>query len=436
MIDGEAKPTQQVLGSVLVSYALGELDAEEQSALEKRLEQTPALREELEEIRQHMKLHQEVRKVAPRRGSFERLRARMKREGSFDGAVPGAHCMARRSFMASAIFGVIAVVLLAVFTGHPGTLARPDVIGQIVYHNPSLALGQRRAEIDRAPLLLYNADVKPVTGDYNTGDYDAFLWLPTGQANTYSSLEVTANSEFRFLGVRTIELVRGSIRRLDVRPGGIADGSFKVQTPHGSIQVDDGGLAVTVSRDGAQTQISVAEGSARVYGQDSDRAFQVTAGFCTSIERAKLPSPARPMLEMLLSPRPGSDYELEATLVNTGFVPVKIARAYSRVPVYLLHVSYTADFEPGSVPENTTLPPVQVSPKPEQGESPADHRGDTWLEPGKYYRFNFDISPALINAPRVEFWLRLEYRGDLYAPPGQAKAKIHSRNLHVDLRNR
>lgn len=436
MIDEELKPTQPVIGSVLVSYALGELDAEEQSALEKKLEATPALRDELEEIRQHMRLHQQVRKVAPRRGSFERLRARMKREGSLEGAVPGAHCMARRSFVASSIIGLIAVILLVLFTSTPPTQARPDEIGQIVYHNPSLSLGQKRAEVARATLVLYNGDVTPVQGDYNTGEYDAFLWLPTGQAGTYSSLEITQNSIFRFTAVRTIELTRGSIRRLDVQPGGISDGPFTVVTPHGRIELDQGALTVTVTRDDAQTQISVAEGNARMYGLGSDRAFQVTPGFCANVERGKLPNPARPMLELLLSPRPGSEFELEATLVNTGFVPVKIARAYARVPVYLLHVSHTADFDPAVVPENATLPPVQVTPKPEQGETPSDHRGEIWLDPGKYYRFTFDTSPALINAPRVEFWLRLEYRGDLYAPPGQAQARIHSRNLRVDMRNR
>jgi anti-sigma factor RsiW len=121
MIDGE-RTTSPVIGSVLVSFALGELDAEEQSALEKKLEQNPALREELEEIKRHLTLHEEVRKIAPRRGSFERLHARMKREGAFDGAVPGAHCMLRRSFTAAMVFGLVAVVLLAVFAG--GRLTR------------------------------------------------------------------------------------------------------------------------------------------------------------------------------------------------------------------------------------------------------------------------------------------------------------------------
>lgn len=358
MIDEELRPTQPVIGAVLVSYALGELDAEEQSALQKKLDATPALRDELEEIRQHLRLHQQVRKVAPRRGSFERLRARMKREGSFDGAVPGAHCMARRSFVAACVVGVIAVVLLVLFTGVPAVQSRPDQIGQIVYHNPSLTLGQKREVVASDELVLYNGNVNPPQGDYNTGSYDAFLWLPTGQANTYSSIEVSQNTAFRFSAVRVMELSGGEIRRLDVLPGGITDGPFVVRTPHGRIEVEEGALAVSVTRDRARTQVSVSSGSARVYGLESERAFLVTSGYCTAIERAKLPDPPRPMLELLLSPRTGSEFELEATLVNAGFVPVKVARAYSRVPVYLLHVSYTSEFDPGVPPENTTLPQI------------------------------------------------------------------------------
>jgi hypothetical protein len=42
----------------------------------------------------------------------------------------------------------------------------------------------------------------------------------------------------------------------------------------------------------------------------------------------------------------------------------------------------------------------------------------------------------LISTPPVEHWLRLEYRGDLYGPPGQARVRIESHNLKLDLRKR
>lgn len=434
MADPE-RMTAPVIGGVLVSYVLGELDADEQAALEKKLAADPALTREVGEIRRHLKLHQDVRKVAPRRGSFERLVGRMKREGAMDAAVPGVHCMLRRAFLVAGLFGALAVALLAMF-GVPGDSgARPDVIGQIVYHNPSLTVGQRRAEVERTELVLFDEARK--AGAYDTGAYDAYLWLPTGQMNTYSTIEAGTATEFRFLEPRHMEIARGELRRVQVRPGGIGEGAFVLSTPHCRIEVEDGSLSVAITRDSAETRISVGEGSARVFGQDSDRSFRVTAGWCTSVEKGKLPNPARPMLELLLQPRAGSEFEMEATLVNSGFVPVRITRAYSTDPVYLLHVMQAADFDAdGRLPENANLPPMPVTPKPDPSETAADHRGDWWLDPGKYYRFTFDVSALLLNAPKVEYWLRLEYRGDLYGPPGEAKVKIHSANQRLDMRNR
>src|SRR5690606_18585602 len=151
----------------LVSYVLGELDSQSQVALEKRMESEPALRDELAEIREHVQLHQNVRKVAPRRGSFERLRHRMKRDGAFDGAIPGVHCMLRRSFVLSMIFGAVASALLIAFTGGGVVVAPPDVIGEIVYTVPGA--GQRLEVTERARLQIREQP-------YDTGSYDAFIW--------------------------------------------------------------------------------------------------------------------------------------------------------------------------------------------------------------------------------------------------------------------
>ena len=428
--------TSPVIGSVLVSYALGELDAEEQSALEKRLEQTPALLEELAEIRLHLRLHEEVRKVAPRRGSFERLHARMKREGAFAGAVPGAHCMLRRSFVAAMVFGLIAVVLLAVFTRHRGAIAPPEQIGQIDYHNPSRAYGERRAvEASEYLLLLDDRDALNVRGQYNTGERDAFIWLTGGQPRQYSSLELSQKTEFRFTAPRRMELDAGTIRRLDARPATIAEGPFVIVTPHAVVQVDEGRLAVSVTPDQVQTQVSVIEGSARVQGRSSDNIiFQVTAGNCTSVERNKLPAQPRPMLELLLTEHPHNKYELQASLRNVGFVPVKVTRAGSSKPLYMLHISYPSAYDPGDGPVNTTVPPQAVTPKPEPGEAPDAHHGDIWLAPGgagQRYQFTFDVSPFLVAAAAPRYWLRLEYRADMYAPPGEARVKVDSPNVLI-----
>ncbi len=429
MLDDE-KVTQTVPGLQLVSYVLGELDADSQVAIDRRAEADPALKEELEEIRSHMRLHQQVRGVAPRRGSFERLCSRLKKDGAFDGAIPGVHAMLRRSFVIAMLVGVVAVVLLIVFSREGDGLATPEVIGQIVYTSPTLTVGERRSEVERTELLLNK--------EYDTGAYDAFVWLPTGVNNTFSTLEAQPNSGFKFTQSRRVEFTRGELRRLDIQPGGVGEGSFEVKTPHCTVQVDQGSLTISITRDGSETQISVGRGSVRVYGLDSERSIPVTAGYCTSVERGKLPDPARPVLKLLLGRAAGSEFLIEVTMVNAGYTPFKVRRAIDGErafpePIYLLHVSHASEYQPDTTPENVSLPPWPPTPEPDPGN---DHTGETWLEPGATYRFRFDVSPLLVVTPRVEHWLRLEYRGDLYGAQGEARVRIQSENLKLDLRSR
>jgi len=340
----------------------------------------------------------------------------------------------RRAFTVAALFGLGAIITLIAVGSTGGSLAAPDVIGQIVYHNPSFTVGQSRAEVERRELTLKGPEDEPES----TGAYDAFIWLPTGVDNTYSTIELAQNTEFKFTATRKVVVNRGFMRRLDIQPGGMGEGPFVVITPHCQIQVDEGSLSINITRDGVETQISVGQGSARVYGLDSDRSFPVPAGYCTSVERAKLPNPARPELKLVLSRVTSSQSLVEATLVNDGYVPVKVRRAIDAdnvfaQPIYLLHYSYVSEYSPdGGAPENVTRPPEPVTPV----DRSQDHTGEVWLEPGQYYRFDFDISPILMSSPPVEHWLRLEYRGDLYGPPGQAHVRIESENLKLDLRKR
>jgi hypothetical protein len=429
MLDDE-RVTQPLAGVQLLSYTLGELDSEAQAEVERRLAADPALKTELEDVRRHLKLHQDVRKVAPRRGSFDRLSDRLKKEGAFAGAIPGVHRMLRRSFILAALVGVIAISILLMLGKGATTLDAPDVIGQIVYHNPSLTVGQRRAEVERRELLLNR--------DESTGAYDAFIWLPTGVSNTYSTLELAQNTEFKFEEPRRLVLARGFIRRLEIQPGGMGEGPFVVVTPHCTVQIESGSLSINLTRDGSETQVSVAEGGARVFGLDSDRGFPVPAGYCSSVERGKLPDPARPLLKLVLTHTAAAGSQITATLINDGYVPVKIRRAISgegafMQPVYMLHVSHASDYSPDNpMPENVTMAPWYVTPEPDVA---MDHSGEMLLEPGAYYRFTFDISTLMMQAEPVVHWLRLEYRGDLYGPPGQARVRIESANLKLDLRN-
>jgi hypothetical protein len=429
MLDDD-RATQPLQGAQLLSYALGELDSEAQVAIKERLENDPTLRAELAGIHEHLKLHRDVRKVAPRRGSFERLQQRMHTEHIAGGAIPGVHRLLRRSFMVAIVFGVIAVGLMVAFSTPHRSLATPDVIGQIVYTSPGLGTTFRRDEVERSELVLRR--------DYSTGAYDAYLWLPTGVANTYSSLETAQNTEFVFTAARGVNVSRGELRRVQIQPGGLGEGPFIIQTPHATVQTDEASYSVGIARDGSGTRISVLTGNVRVYGADSDRAFVVGAGQCMVVERGRLPNPAMPMLELRLARRSTSEAVIEATMVNRGYVPVKIRRPIDRErafqdAIYVLHVAHTSEFTPGTMPENTTLPPWPVTPEPDPTQ---DHSGELWLEPDATYTFTFDISTLLVATPPVEHWLRLEYRGDLYGPPGHARVRVQSDYLKLDRRGR
>ncbi len=416
-------------GTHLVSYVLGELDAQSQVALEKKIDDDPTLRDELDEVRAHVRLHQEVRKVAPRRGSFERLRLRMKKDGAFDGAIPGVHCMLRRSFVLAMIVGAIAIALLAAFSPSIGGGDPPNVIGEIVFTDPRPSVGQRVDVRERRKLEIREEP-------YDTDAYEAFLWLPTGVSNTYSSIEAAQNTAFNFTATRRMRLSTGTLRRMQIQPGGVGEGPFIVETPHCRVEVDEGGLTVSVTADGAETHISVGHGSARVFGLDAESGIPVTAGYCTSVERGKLPRPARPVLKLTLSTSGNAEYRVEATLLNDGYEPVTIRRAINQSrpeePIYVLRITYTSEYSPEGVAEGVTLAPMKVVPI----DADTEHMGEQRLNPNEPYRFTFDVGPVLRNSPRVAHWLQLDYRGDLYGPPGEARVNISSNNLKLDLRNR
>ena len=435
MLDDE-RATQPLQGVGLLSYTLGELDSDQQKDLEKKIEKDPALKEELEEIRRHLKIHQAVRKVAPRRGSFERLRAHMKKDGAFQGAIPGVHAMLRRSFILACVIGLIAIsILIAVGQTGAGTDA-PDVIGQIVYHNPSISVGERRAVVESSELLLWHEGEETP----NTGAYDAFIWLPTGVNNTYSTIELSQNTKFRFTDTRVVNLDVGFMRRLEIQPGGIGEGPFTVITPHCRVEVERGSLSITVTRDGVETQISVGQGAASVYGLDSTQAFPVAEGHCTSVERGQLPNPARPLLKLRVESTPGEIEILKATLVNDGYVPVRVNRAINNNNavgrhIYTVSGVYGSEYSPDRTwAENTPIAPRSITLI--AGTSVDDHLGEIWLDPGEYYVFKFDVSPVIKNSPPVTHWLSLTYNGNLYGPPGEARMEIVSNKLKLDLRNR
>jgi len=213
-----------------------------------------------------------------------------------------------------------------------------------------------------------------------------------------------------------------------------------VMTPHCRIEIEQGSLSIGVTRDGVETQVSVGEGAASVYGLDSTQAFTVAEGHCTSVERGKLPNPARPLLKLLIDSTPGEIEVLKATLVNDSYVQVRVNRAIDNSEalgrhIYIVSGVYGSEYEPNRTwAENTPIRPQPVTIMAEP--SADDHTGEIWLDPGEFYTFRFDVSSVIKNSPRVTHWLNLTYKGNLYGPPGEARMEIVSNNLKLDLRNR
>ncbi|MHC4840293.1 MAG: hypothetical protein ACYTDT_04930 [Planctomycetota bacterium] len=422
MIDDDAV-SKPLLGSQIVSYVLGELDETAIAEMDKRFESDPRLKEELEQVRSHVGLHQTVRQVAPRRGSFERLRKKMKDDGSFSTAVPGCHCMLRRSFFLAMLFGAIAVSLLLIFSDSNRTTVQTDVIGEIVFYNSGGTVNQRRDVEKRDQLKLNHL--------YDTGLQQAYLWLPTGISNTYSDVEVAQDSKFKFLDTRHIELQRGFLRKLDINPGGISEDDFEIITPHARIRGNKCRLAIRLSPDGGQTDVAVAEGAVRVYPLNSDQSVSLTNGWRTTVRADKSPDEPQKVLQLILKPVLGEPYQFEAKLVNVGMFRFRVRKAIDltstfRDSIYIAYIAHASDFDPDSgLPENVALEPHPVTPM-----GAADlHVGEKWLDPGSSYNFRFDLSSVLLSSSAVEHWMRLEYRGDLYGPPGESRIKVESPNL-------
>jgi len=421
----EERATQPLAQSQLLSYVMGELEPDQQQKLEAQLKENPTLQTELDEIRGHLTLHHEVRKVAPRRGSFERLMRHMKHEGALQGAVPGVHCMLRRAFVFAAVTGLLFIVLLAIFSDsrHLPVLPRDEVIGQVMYYEPAPEMSATRGrEMGHGEALVGKTE--------NTGAYDASIWLPTGVSRSYSIIECASQTESKFVGSREIRLNKGFMRQLNIAPGALGESAFIVRTPHGRVEISGARLSIRVIE--SETQVTVGEGSVRVIGNDIPQV--IPAGHFSVIARDSEALPPHPMLELSLlpinDPRTSAPV-VEVTLKNVGFVPARIERVFGRDRIYLMQMSRSPDrSQPGSVGERYEALEVHLL-----GDW-HEHTGEAWLKPKDEYRFRTDISPHLAGRPAVEYWMVLTYKGGLYGPQGAGQVDVTSKPLKMDMRNK
>lgn len=421
----EERATTPLLSSQLVSYVMGELEPDQQQKLEAQLKENPALAAELEEIRSHLSIHQQVRKVAPRRGSFDRLMRRMKSDGALAGAVPGVHCMLRRAFMFATVAGLVFIVLMAAFGSPSGELQLPrdQVLGQIIYYEPAPdMISDPGREVDQGEAI--------AGATKNFSSHDASIWLPTGVSRSYSIIECSQGTVLKFVSAREVVLSKGAMRRLSIAPGALGEGAFTVRTPHGRVEISSARLSIRVTE--ADTQVCVGEGSARVIGGDVPQI--VPAGHFSVISRDAEATPPQPELQLSLLPFNDPKMNapiVEVTLRNVGYVPVRVRRVYSGDPIYVLQISRDRDYtEPNSTPE--TYQPVEVS----LLGNYLEHRGEVWLKPKEEYRFRIDISQNLFGRPAAIYWITVVYKGGLYGPQGAALVDVTSKPLQVDMRNK
>lgn len=424
-MSSEERATTPLASSQLVSYVMGELEPDQQQSLENQLKENPSLQSELEEIRNHLSLHQRVRKVAPRRGSFDRLIRHMKNEGTLAGAVPGVHCMLRRAFMFAGVAGFVFIVLIAIFGQREGavTLPRDQVIGQIIFYEPAAdSISGMGREVDQGEAV--------IGATRNFSSHDASIWIPTGVSRSYSIIECAQGTVLKFNNSREVVLSKGFMRRLSIAPGALGEGAFTVKTPHGRVEVSNARLSIRVTE--ADTQVCVGEGSARVIGGDVPQI--VPSGHFSVISRDAEATPPQPELQMMLLPYADPKQNapsIEVSLRNMGYVPARIKRVYSGDPVFVLQISRDRDYtEPGSTPE--TYSPVEVS----LVGNYLEHRGEAWLKPKEEYKFRIDISQELFGRPNAIYWVTVVYKGGLYGPQGAAMVDVTSKPLQVDMRNR
>ncbi len=421
----EERATTPLVSSQLVSYVMGELEPDQQQKLEAQIKENPALAAELEEIRGHLSIHQQVRKVAPRRGSFDRLIRHMKHEGALAGAVPGVHCMLRRAFMFAAVTGMIFIALMAIFSDKQSEplLPKDQVIGQIIYYEPAPdSISGHGRELDHGEALA------GATKNFNS--YDVSIWIPTGISRSYSIIECSQGTVMSFESSREVTLRKGFMRQLNIAPGALGEGAFTVKTPHGRVEISGAKLSIKVTE--ADTQVTVGEGSARVIGGDVPQI--VPAGHFSVISRDAEAQPPQPVLQISLllynDPKVSAPI-IEVTLRNVGYVPTRIKRVNSGDPVFIQQLSRDRDYDdPASLPETYDPAPVSLI------GNYLEHRGETWLRPKEDYKFRIDISENLMGRPAAQYWITVVYKGGLYGPQGSAMVDVTSKPLQIPLRNK
>lgn len=236
----------QELAETLLALVLGELSKQEREDLLERAKREPQVAMELKRLSAHLQLHQNVSRLAPRGGSFSRLKNTMRENNLLDEVIPGRHSLWRRSALAAV--AVLALAIMAKFVFFP-----PQVTEGPGESAARAKLTEIRSGNSESRLVNFNT---PVT----LGDGVGELLLTSGARGVRTQIRMAPNSRFVLESANVLRIEQGGAERIEVDP--FAE-TFSVLTPHARFELPQGGLfSVNLSR--SQSHVCVMEGRVQV----------------------------------------------------------------------------------------------------------------------------------------------------------------------------
>jgi hypothetical protein len=296
----------------LVARALNQLPGDARQRVDAAVAADPALQTELERISQHLLLYDHAT-AAPAAPAFDRLAARLDAEGEqpADPAdLPRPAGGSRRSLWIGAAAAAVLTALL-----FAGALTRdpPATAWVEARLGPGVEVVRDGARLLRVPVGSERA-LSLRARDWVLAERPAELQL-TGRVRTV----LDGGATLRIDGPHEVSLREGRAW-FEVEPG-----SFRVETPRGTVEVL--GTAFEVDLTGTGLAVRVAEGTVRVGAQT------VPAGF--ALERGNVRAGRSRPAAWFRTPRitlghrgdgevlAGAPLELDIGFANDGYVPIR-----------------------------------------------------------------------------------------------------------------
>ncbi|MCK6440747.1 MAG: hypothetical protein L6Q71_11185 [Planctomycetes bacterium] len=391
---GDAVVSDAELSPLLM--VLGELGEKEREELVRRADGDPALAAELRKLSEHLKAHQGVRKIAPKRGSFSRLAERMKREKHLDAVTPGVHSMWRRAF----VLGIMALIACGILLF---TFLREAPVGETNATAILHQFGEKGARGKSSPIELNKRDA--------AGEWGAEINLATGQRSVTTSVKLARHSEFELLDNNHLRLYSGWANAVQVEKEALYPDGFIIETPNARFVSHGGSYSIKI--EGEVSYLCVARGKVEARPLLGDtRGRIITEGQCSSVVQSQMAADPTGMIAMQVEPY-GGDRRALITITNRSRHRLRVVPATDATSFHYL-LSVSADTEPGSgvpgIAEDFAVFPIEV---PGSGMA---SKGWVTLEPegalgSNQYKFVADLKAALPGIRETDLTIAARYNG-------------------------